>query len=114
VKDEKDKNVFPLSKIPSNKTRTLREHEGAYAASSPATAAEREFIDAAKTHTVPTSKVLPDWRAFDPDDKPTRGINVRFNEHELVMLRHIARAQGRSIHQVIKRLLVPAARKELE
>ena len=117
MKDDKDKNVFALGKIPSNKAKApiaTNSAHSAYRSTVPAAAAEREFVEAAKTHTVPASKLLPDWRAFDPEDRPTRGINVRFNEHELAMLRHIASAQGRSIHQVIKRLLVPAARKAVE
>lgn len=111
-----DKNVFPLSKIPSNRAKAARSAESSSGFVVPLALAEREFVEAAKTHTVPPSKVNAelDWRNLDPEERPTRGINVRFNEYELAVLRHIAKVQGRSIHQVIKRLLVPAAQKLLE
>lgn len=106
-----DKNVFPLSKIPSNKARAVS--KSSPSGSGSAQAAEREFIQAAKTHSVPAGAAV-DWRSLDPEERPTRGINVRFNEYELALLRHLAKVQDRSIHQVIKRLLVPAARGALE
>lgn len=105
-----EKNVFPLGKIPSNKAKANR----VPAASAAPQIAEsaREFVEAAKTHSVPAPRKAPelDWRSLDPDERPTRGINVRFNEYELALLRHLAREQDRSIHQIIKRLLIPAAR----
>lgn len=108
-----DKNVFPLNKIPSNKTKAAQKTMP-HVASGPSQAREREFIEHAKTHSLPTPDARVDWKSLDPEERPTRGINVRFNEYELALLRHIAKTQGRSIHQVIKRLLVPAARSALE
>lgn len=107
-----DKNVFILNKIPSNKAKRAAVVEAAPLPSS--NAAAREFVEAAKTHSVPKKPSQIDWQALDPEERPTRGINVRFNEYELALLRHLAKAQDRSIHQVIKRLLVPAAQKALE
>ena len=105
-----EKNVFALNKIPSNKGRAGQRAEAVELPPPVPTAAAREFIDAAKTHSVPVPKRAPelDWRSLDPEERPTRGINIRFNEYELALLRHIARLQDRSMHQVIKRLLIPA------
>lgn len=117
MSDDKDKNVFSLNKIPSNKSRGGQRAEVAVELPQPVqTAAARDFIDAAKTHSVPVPKRPPqvDWRSLDPHERPTRGINVRFNEYELALFRHLASLQDRSIHQVIKRLLIPAAQQATE
>jgi hypothetical protein len=113
VKDEK--NVFPLSKIPSNKAKPTRNIEASGGPMKVSSLAEREFVEAAKTHSVPSNpKVHADWRSLDPEQRPTRGINVRFNDYELALLRHLAEAQDRSMIQTIKRLLLPAAHEALE
>ena len=107
-----DKNVFPLGKIPSNKKR---DPAAAPVAAAPArapvepTPAERDFVEAARTHSVPAPR-MPDWQTLDPEERCTRGINVRFNDYELGLLHRLAKLQDRSVHQTIKRRLIPAAR----
>jgi S-adenosylmethionine:diacylglycerol 3-amino-3-carboxypropyl transferase len=49
------------------------------------------------------------WEKHDKNDKPTSGINLRINAYEHELLRFLADADQRSIQQVIKRLLIPAA-----
>jgi hypothetical protein len=111
-----DKNVFSLGKIPSNKARANRVAQAEVSVPAKSEAAEREFVEAAKTHTVPAARgrAEPDWRALDPEERLTRGINVRFNDYELALLRHIAKAQQRSVHFIIKNLLMSAARDAVE
>jgi len=105
VKSE-SKNLFSLSKIPSNKAKREAPVETVAVG---ATETEREFIEAAKTHTVPRAQPEPDFRSLDPEERPTRGINLRFNDYELGMLRYLAKVDDRSLQQTIKRLLMPAA-----
>jgi hypothetical protein len=112
-----DKNVFTLGKIPSNKQRAGASTATVRTAAEPVAAAEREFVEAARSHTVPAPEKISDWESLDPADRPTRGINVRFNDYELGLLHHVAKLQDRSVCQTIKRLLIPAAhqlRDELE
>jgi hypothetical protein len=104
-----DKNVFPLGKIPSNKKLATAAAPMARLVAEPAASAERQFVEAARTHTVPAPEKRADWQSLDAQERPTRGINVRFNEYELGLLHHLAELQGRSVHQTIKRLLIPAA-----
>ena len=110
-----DKNVFSLGRIPSNKART-QQAETPEIPPAETTAAAREFVEAAKTHSVPAPKRVPalDWRSLDPEERPTRGINVRFNEYELALLRYLAKREDRSIHQTIKRHLISSAQASAE
>lgn len=111
------KNVFALGKIPSDKQRSTGSAVAARTAPEPVAAAERQFVEAARSHTVPVPERVTDWESMDPEVRPTRGINVRFNEYELGLLHRLADLQDRSVHQTIKRLLIPAAhqlRDELE
>jgi hypothetical protein len=109
-----DKNVFALNKIPSNKGKASGAAVPANSTGGPSRAAEKEFVEAAKTHTVPAIQKPQDWRGLDPDERLSRGVNVRFNDYELALLRHLAEAQDRSLQQTIKRLLMPAAHAALE
>ncbi len=72
--------------------------------------AVEQFASGASTRAVTTER--RPWDGLDPKAKPTSGINLRLNEYELAMLRHIARAEDRSIQKTIKRLLVPAVETE--
>lgn len=104
-----DKNVFALGNLPSNKKRALASTGTPRPVAEPAGSAERQFVEAARTHTVPAPEKRADWKSLDPAERLTRGINVRFNEYELGLLHHLADLQDRSVHQTIKRLLIPAA-----
>jgi len=104
-----DKNVFTLGQLPSNKKRAAASAATSRPAAEPAGSAERQFVEAARTHTVPAAEKHADWQSLDPEERLTRGINVRFNDYELGLLRHLADLQDRSIHQTLKRLLIPAA-----
>lgn len=107
-----DKNVFPLGKmaLPSNKARADRSPITAAPALAPTRAAEA-FVEGSRTHSVPVpSGPSPDWRNLDPKERATRGVNVRFNDYELGLLHHLARASDRSLQYTIKQLLMAAAR----
>ena len=67
-----------------------------------------KFAAAAVERTASQSKP---WEKLDPKGKATAGINLRLNEYQLTLLRHIAEAEDRSLQQTIKRLLIPAAEK---
>jgi hypothetical protein len=112
VSDEK--NVFALGKIPSNKQRAAAPAVAARPATEFMAASGRDFIEAARTHTVPAPEKVATLQSLDPQERLTRGINIRFNDYELALLRHLAERQERSMHQTIKRLLIPAARELLE
>lgn len=107
MKDEK--NVFALGKIPSNKQKAAAGAPAPKLAPEATPAMEREFVEAARTHSVPVPRQALEWQSLDPEQQPTRGINVRFNEYELGLLRYLAERQDRSVHKIIKRLLIPAA-----
>ncbi|HKO89903.1 MAG TPA: hypothetical protein VJU61_02050, partial [Polyangiaceae bacterium] len=62
-----------------------------------------------RSHTVPAPEKFANWESLDPAERLTRGINVRFNEYELGLLHRVTELQDRSVHQSIKRLLIPAA-----
>jgi hypothetical protein len=49
------------------------------------------------------------WEKFDRHARPLSGINVRLNDYEHELLKHLAEADQRSLQQTIKRLLIPAA-----
>lgn len=96
-----EKNAFAIN-IPSNKGKTPKPEVKKGRAA--------EFVDGAIIHALPQKEEEKVWRHLDPDERCTRGINVRFNEFELELLRSLARQDDRSVHQTIKRLLIPAAR----
>lgn len=48
------------------------------------------------------------WEGLDPKAKPTYGVNLRLNEYELSLLRHVSEEEDRSQQKVLKKLLVPA------
>lgn len=96
-----EKNSFALN-IPSNKGKQPKPEVKKGRAT--------EFVDGASIHALPQKEDEQVWRHLDPDARCTRGINVRFNEFELELLRGISRQEDRSVHQIIKRLLIPAAR----
>ena len=99
-----DKNVFALDSIPSNKAKK------AGPSASAARVVESEFVSASRTRSVPEAKLdSAEWRSLDPSERVTHGINVRFNDYELALLRAIAKREDRSIQKIIKRLLIPAA-----
>ena len=54
-----------------------------------------------------TAESLP-WDDLDSKAKPTVGINLRLNEYELAIIRHISQLEERSIQKTIKRHLIPA------
>ncbi len=74
------------------------------AVSGPDPKAVEAFAAGARKH----STELAPWSSMDQKAKPTSGINLRLNEYELTMLRHLAAAEDRSIQRIIKRILVPA------
>lgn len=49
------------------------------------------------------------WEKLDRGARPLSGINVRLNDYEHELLKHLAAADARSLQQTIKRLLIPAA-----
>lgn len=47
------------------------------------------------------------WGGMDPDATRRTGVNLRLNDWELEVLRHVAKREGRSQLDVIRRALRP-------
>lgn len=54
-------------------------------------------------------KTVAPWEKHDKSEKPSSGINLRLNNYEFELLRFLAEADQRSMQQIIKRMLIPAA-----
>ena len=61
-----------------------------------------------KTAQADSSSTLP-WEGRDKNARPLSGINLRLNDYEHELLRHLADLDRRSLQQTIKLLLIPAA-----
>jgi hypothetical protein len=49
----------------------------------------------------------PPWDAHDPDAIPRYNVTIRMNDHELEMLRYLAKAQEMSQQRVLNTHLMP-------
>ena len=63
------------------------------------------FIDAADNHTAAASTTP--WDAYDKKAVPRTTFNLRLNDYELALLRHLAVQRAESMQKVAKRALVP-------
>ena len=63
------------------------------------------FIDAADDRTAPASKTP--WDAYDKKAVPRTTFNLRLNDYELALLRHLATQRDESMQRVAKRALIP-------
>jgi hypothetical protein len=63
------------------------------------------FIDAADNHAVSASTTP--WDAYDKKAVPRTIFNLRLNDYELTLLRHLAAQRDESMQKVAKRALIP-------
>jgi hypothetical protein len=63
------------------------------------------FIDAADNNTVDIS--TRPWDAYDKKAVPRTTFNLRLNDYELALLRHLAAQRDESMQKVAKRALIP-------
>ena len=68
------------------------------------------FIDAADDHTAAT----PPWESFDKKAVPRTTFNLRLNDYELALLRHLAAKREISMQKVAKQALIPALEQWIE
>ena len=64
---------------------------------------KEQFVKGIKNHTATNEQ-----RDLDPKEKPTYGINVRFNQYQMNLIRKVCKQEERSQQQIIKRILIPA------
>jgi hypothetical protein len=63
------------------------------------------FIDAAEERAAPASETP--WAAYDKKAVPRTTFNLRLNDYELALLRHLAAQRDESMQKVAKRELIP-------
>lgn len=63
------------------------------------------FIDAADNNTADVS--TKPWDAYDKKAVPRTTFNLRLNDYELALLRHLAAQRDESMQKVAKRALIP-------
>lgn len=72
----------------------------------------REFAAGAKEHR--TKQEPYSWEAHDPEDVPRHNVSVRLNDHQLEMLRYLAKQDDISQQKVLKKILIPAIEDRIE
>lgn len=107
------KNAFDLTmgQLPSNRKASSRKKDGTESAR----AKERAFVESAATHSLPKdNNRYPGWEQKDPEERRVKGINVKFNEHELGLLHAFSKLDKRSVQYTITEYLMPAVRAAYE
>lgn len=64
---------------------------------------KEEFVRGATTHAENTKKE----KNLDRKAKPTYGINLRFNEYQMDLIRKVCEQEERSQQYVLKRIIIP-------
>ena len=70
------------------------------------------FINAADDHSSASSPNL--WEVHDKKAVPRTTFNLRLNDYELALLRHLADQRDESMQKVAKRALIPVLERMIE
>lgn len=73
-----------------------------------------DFLAEAEAPVVELSAVRMPWAELDPNERGHNVFNLRLNDHDLAILRHLASEnEDLSMQKVAKRILVPELRRRV-